>query len=68
MIFRDYQDFPAVKDPLPQESSTGVLKEKSKTQLEKEKKRAKKTKVVIEHVDIIQDEFWVKRPWILGDR
>lgn len=43
-------------------------REKSKTQLEKEKKRAKKAQVVVEHVDIIQDAFWEKRPWILGDQ
>lgn len=69
MVFRDYQDF-EVKDPPPQhsKSSTSTPKEKSNSQLEKGKKLAKKTPVVVEHVDIIQDEFWVRRPWILGGR
>lgn len=71
MVFRDYQDFPEVKDLLPQQSksSTSIIpKEKSNSQLEKGKKLAKKAPVVVEHVDIIQDEFWVRRPWILGGR
>lgn len=42
--------------------------EQSKTQAEKEKKRRTKARVVIEHLDIIKDEFWDKRPWILSNR
>lgn len=42
--------------------------EQSKTQMEKEKKRRTKARVVIEHLDIIKDEFWDKRPWILSNR
>lgn len=71
MVFRDYQDFSKVKDPLPQQSkssASSIPKEKSNSQLEKGKKLAKKAPVVVEHVDIIQDEFWVRRPWILGGR
>lgn len=68
MVFRDYQDFPDVEDSPSQQSSTRIPNKKSKSQLEKENKRAKKTRVVVEHVDIIQDEFWVRRPWILSNR
>lgn len=40
----------------------------SKTQVEKEKKKRAKARVVIEHLDIIKDEFWDKRPWILSNK
>ncbi|KAG0636517.1 putative tRNA(His) guanylyltransferase [Tuber brumale] len=49
-----------------EQESTGVLKFKSKTQKEKKEKRARKAEIVIEHVDIIGDEFWERRPWLLG--
>ncbi|MCJ1236321.1 tRNA-His guanylyltransferase [Varicellaria rhodocarpa] len=38
----------------------------SKTRKEKEQKRRAKAAIVIEHVDIIKDEFWETRPWLLG--
>ncbi len=40
----------------------------SKTRKEKMRKAKIKAKIVVEHVDIIKDEFWVRRPWILGGR
>lgn len=40
----------------------------SKTQVDKEKKKRAKARVVIEHLDIIKDEFWDKRPWILSNK
>jgi hypothetical protein len=40
----------------------------SKTQREKERKKKMKAKVVVEHVDIIKDGFWDRRPWILSGR
>jgi hypothetical protein len=42
--------------------------EKSRTQRDKERKKRSKAKVLIEHVDIIKDEFWEKRPWILSGK
>ena len=44
------------------------VSEQSKTQQEKYKKARKKAQVVIEHLDIIKDEFWDRRPWILSGR
>lgn len=38
--------------------------EKSKSQAEKEKKMHRTAGVVIDHVDLIQEAFWEKRPWI----
>ncbi|OAL54041.1 Thg1-domain-containing protein [Pyrenochaeta sp. DS3sAY3a] len=40
----------------------------SRTQKDKERKKRSKAKVLIEHVDIIKDEFWEKRPWILSGK
>ncbi|KXT01912.1 hypothetical protein AC578_2539 [Pseudocercospora eumusae] len=40
----------------------------SKTQLEKERKRKMKARIVVEHVDIIGDGFWDDRPWILNGK
>lgn len=40
----------------------------SKTQQEKLRKNRRKAQVVIKHVDIIQDEFWDRRPWLLSNK
>jgi tRNA(His) guanylyltransferase len=42
--------------------------QQSKSQAEKDKKRRAKARVVVEHLDIIKDEFWDRRPWILSNR
>ena len=41
---------------------------RSKTQREKMRKAKQKAKIVVRHVDIIKDEFWEARPWILCDK
>lgn len=46
----------------------GEPTEQSKTQAEKDKKKRSKARLVIEHLDIIQDDFWTKRPWILTNK
>jgi tRNA(His) guanylyltransferase len=40
----------------------------SKTAAEKERKSKAKAGVKAEHIDIIKDEFWQRRPWILSGR
>lgn len=53
------------------EASTEVPEEVaalSRTQAEKLRKTRTKASVVVEHVDIIKDEFWEKRPWILSGK
>lgn len=40
----------------------------SKTQQDKLKKARQKAKVVVKHIDIIKDDFWQRRPWILSGR
>ncbi|CAZ80201.1 unnamed protein product [Tuber melanosporum] len=46
--------------------TAGIPKFKSKTPRKKEEKRTRKTKIVIDHVDIIGEGFWERRPWLLG--
>ena len=40
----------------------------SKTQAEKDKKKREKARVLIEHLDIIKDDFWDRRPWLLSNK
>ncbi|KAJ4366202.1 tRNA-His guanylyltransferase [Neocucurbitaria cava] len=40
----------------------------SRTQRDKDRKKRSRAKVLIEHVDIIRDEFWERRPWILSGK
>jgi tRNA(His) guanylyltransferase len=40
----------------------------SKTQAEKDKKRRAKAPITVHHLDIIKDEFWEHRPWLLSNK
>jgi tRNA(His) guanylyltransferase len=40
----------------------------SKSQSEKDRKKRAKAAIVVEHLDIIQDEFWNRRPWLLSNK
>lgn len=42
--------------------------EPTKTQKEKLKKARAKARVVVRHVNIIKDDFWERRPWILSGK
>ena len=42
--------------------------EVSRTQAEKERKRQAKATIRVEHTDIIKDDFWDKRPWLLNSK
>jgi tRNA(His) guanylyltransferase len=42
--------------------------ESSKTQDEKDRKKRAKARITIQHVDIIKDEFWERRPWLLSNK
>ncbi|KAF2435585.1 tRNAHis guanylyltransferase [Tothia fuscella] len=48
--------------------ASSLPEELSKTAQEKEKKSKRKAGVKAEHIDIIKDEFWQRRPWILSGR
>lgn len=64
VIFREYDDVPIEAGAKPEEPK----KEISKTQLEKERKRRQKARVVVKHEDIIKDGFWKERPWLLAGK
>ena len=40
----------------------------SRSHQDKLRKLRRKAQVVVEHVDIIRDDFWDRRPWILSNR
>ena len=40
----------------------------SRTQKEKERKKRAKATILTEHVDLIKDDFWQQRPWLLSGR
>ncbi|KAH0565802.1 DNA-directed RNA polymerase II subunit rpb1 [Trichoglossum hirsutum] len=73
-VFRDYELVDPVsaavqaRDEPDDEWGTGMPEEKSKTQGEREKKRRAKARVTVHHVDIIRDDFWEKRPWLLSNK
>jgi tRNA(His) guanylyltransferase len=58
VIYRAYDGVPT--------GENGVLAgSRSKTQMEKERKKKQKARIAMEHVDIIGDAFWDARPYIL---
>ncbi|KAL2847941.1 putative tRNAHis guanylyltransferase [Aspergillus pseudodeflectus] len=74
VVFRQYQleetkTGPESKVSQAQGEEESTAQEKiSKTQQEKIRKQRRKAQVVVEHVDIIKDEFWERRPWILSGK
>ncbi|CAK3734364.1 tRNA(His) guanylyltransferase like [Lecanosticta acicola] len=58
----------AYDDNLEENPSNGmqIPDPNSKSQMEKAKKRKQKATIAVEHVDIIGDGFWEKRPYILA--
>ncbi|KAI4648053.1 hypothetical protein J4E93_004464 [Alternaria ventricosa] len=51
-----------------QQANEGWPVPMSRTQRDKDKKKRSKATVLMEHVDIIKDDFWEKRPWILSGK
>jgi tRNA(His) guanylyltransferase len=71
VVFRNYE----LEEPqaLVQEidgtsSANGQRGALSKTQLEKLRKDKAKARVVVKHLDIIKDDFWERRSWILSGK
>ncbi|RKF80341.1 tRNA guanylyltransferase [Golovinomyces cichoracearum] len=40
----------------------------SKAEEERNRKRKVKAGIILQHLDIIKDEFWVKRPWLISNK
>ncbi|KAF2758673.1 histidine tRNA 5'-guanylyltransferase [Pseudovirgaria hyperparasitica] len=53
---------------LSTEPSTAVPVPVTKTAINKDAKLKKKAQVIIMHTDVIKDEFWQRRPWILSGK
>ncbi|KAH7319388.1 tRNAHis guanylyltransferase-like protein Thg1 [Rhexocercosporidium sp. MPI-PUGE-AT-0058] len=71
VVFRDYEMVePGTAPEIIDEDSAKTVEEiaLSKTQEEKDKKRRAKARITVQHVDIIKDEFWERRPWLLSNK
>jgi tRNA(His) guanylyltransferase len=42
--------------------------QQSKSQEESDKKKRAKARILVEHLDIIKDDFWDRRPWLLSNK
>jgi tRNA(His) guanylyltransferase len=51
-----------------EEISSAKPEEMSKTQSDKDRKNKAKARITVQHVDIIKDEFWIRRPWLLSGK
>ncbi|KJZ77458.1 tRNA(His) guanylyltransferase [Hirsutella minnesotensis 3608] len=69
VVFRDYELVePGSHQMASQVDDIAEPARQSKSQADKDKKRRSKARVVVEHIDIIRDEFWDRRPWILSNK
>lgn len=69
VIFREYELVePGSHTAAAEADSAAEPAQLSKSQSEREKKKRTKAKVLIEHLDIIKDDFWDRRPWILSNK
>lgn len=48
--------------------NTGLPAVQSNTQAEKDRKKREKARVLVDHLDIIKDDFWERRPWLLSNK
>ncbi|VBB71593.1 Putative tRNA(His) guanylyltransferase [Podospora comata] len=69
VVFRGYELVdPATHNAAAEADSLAEPIQQSKNQTESDKKRRAKARIVIEHLDIIKDEFWDRRPWLLSNK
>ncbi|KAJ8066288.1 hypothetical protein OCU04_005368 [Sclerotinia nivalis] len=70
VVFRDYELVePGAPEIIDEDSAKTIeQKELSKTQEEKDRKRRAKARITVQHVDVIKDEFWQRRPWLLSNK
>ncbi|KAL1867410.1 tRNA-His guanylyltransferase [Paecilomyces lecythidis] len=73
VVYRQYEledpkSAEVTKEPTQEDANSALQKDVSKTQQEKIRKLRRKAKVVVDHVDIIKDDFWQRRPWILSNK
>ncbi|KAF9875791.1 tRNA guanylyltransferase [Colletotrichum karsti] len=69
VVFRDYELVePGTHNTAEAADALAEPLQQSKSQAEKDKKKRGKARVVIEHLDIIKDDFWDRRPWLLSNK
>ncbi|KZF22032.1 tRNAHis guanylyltransferase [Xylona heveae TC161] len=79
VVIRDYElvepkkstaavDSPGMAEQESSDAERGISAQLSKTQQEKERKRREKARITVQHIDIIKDEFWQRRPWLLSNK
>ncbi|TVY26738.1 tRNA(His) guanylyltransferase [Lachnellula hyalina] len=71
VVFRDYElvEPGSVSEVVDEDFAKTIEQlELSKSQEEKDRKRRAKAIITIQHVDIIKDEFWERRPWLLSNK
>lgn len=70
VVYRAYDEDAGLVDEVDGVSRNGgkAANVASKTQIEKDRKRKMKARIVVEHVDIIGDGFWDAKPYILAPK
>ncbi|KAL2165339.1 hypothetical protein VTH06DRAFT_636 [Thermothelomyces fergusii] len=69
VVFRDYELVePGTHNTSVEVDNLAEPVQQSKTQTENDKKRRAKARIVVQHLDIIKDEFWDRRPWLLSNK
>ncbi|KAI1774772.1 tRNA guanylyltransferase [Hypoxylon cercidicola] len=69
VIYRDYELVePGSHDVAKEADELAEPVQQSKTQNENDKKRRAKARVTVDHLDIIKDDFWERRPWLLNNK
>ncbi|GAB1310258.1 tRNA-His guanylyltransferase [Madurella fahalii] len=69
VVFRDYELVePGTHNAAAEADNVAEPVQQSKTQTENDKKRRAKARIVVEHLDIIKDDFWDRRPWLLSNK
>ncbi|KAJ5361781.1 hypothetical protein N7541_002625 [Penicillium brevicompactum] len=65
VLYRQYELEEPKATPALEEQQQPEAKQ-SRSQQDKVRKLRRKAQVAVDHVDIIKDEFWNRRPWILS--
>lgn len=69
VVFRDYELVePGSHNTAEAADDLAEPVQQSKTQEENDRKRRAKARILVEHLDIIKDDFWERRPWLLSNK
>ncbi|RMD45065.1 hypothetical protein DV735_g199, partial [Chaetothyriales sp. CBS 134920] len=70
VVFREYRDKDRkiVDGSMTEHIGGGGGEPVSRTQQEKRKKARARAEIVVKHCDIIKDDFWDQRPWLMLSR